>query len=246
MRYILLFLSLSFFTSQLKSQIIINEVNIAGDWVELYNAGTTTIDISSYTLCNFPAYGVISSSAVTLINGSLTMAPGDITVVQWANNISSSGEMGLYEMQGMYTSTSNIQDYVQWGTGNHGRSGTAVSAGVWDSASNYIPTPSNANNSLGLIPGNYMGGTDTDSTDWEEQSPTQGASNMSPSNCPIDEVISGVIPSDTHYASNSITSDGIVGPGMDVTFVAGDNIMLNEGFEVQLNGLFMAMIGSCP
>ena len=82
--------------------------------------------------------------------------------------------------------------------------------------------------------------------DWEEQSPTQGAANMSPSNCPIDEVITGVIPSDTYYASNSITSDGIVAAGEDVSFVAGDNIMLNGGFEVELSAIFEASIGACP
>jgi len=233
--------------NNLQDQIIINEVNIAGDRVELYNAGTTTIDIANYTLCNFPSYAEVSSSAVTLISGSIIMAPGDITVVQWANNISSSGEMGLYEVRGMYTSTSNIQDYVQWGTGNHQRSGTAVSAGVWDSASNYIPAPSNTNNSISLVVGTYNSGLDSNSTNWEEQAPTLGMANASTmANCPVDQDISGIIPQDTFYASNNIMSNGTVAMGDTVLFVAGNEIMLNGGFEVELSGLFEASIGACP
>lgn len=239
--------------NNLQNQIIINELNIAGNWVELYNAGTTTIDITDYTLCNRPRYAEMSDAAVTLLSGSFIMAPGDFTVVQWSD-ISfhgvATGELGLYEVRGMYTSTSNIQDYLQWGMGslfnNGGRDGTAQAAGVWDSTNSFLPVPTDPNNSLGLVVANYMGGTDTDSMDWEEQSPTQGAVNMSPSNCPIDQNITGVIPSDTYYASSNIMSDGIVSMTSSVMFVAGNEILLNEGFEVELSAFFEASIGSCP
>ena len=239
--------------NNLQNQIIINELNIAGNWVELYNAGTTTIDITDYTLCNRPRYAEMSDAAVTLLSGSFIMAPGDFTVVQWSD-ISfhgvATGELGLYEVRGMYTSTSNIQDYLQWGMGslfnNGGRDGTAQAAGVWDSTNSFLPVPTDPNNSLGLVVANYSGGTDTDSTDWEEQSPTQGAVNMSPSNCPIDQNITGVIPSDTYYASSNIMSDGIVSMTSSVMFVAGNEILLNEGFEVELSAFFEASIGSCP
>jgi len=121
-----------------------------------------------------------------------------------------------------------------------------VSAGVWDNASTFLPAPTNPANSLSLVMGPFMGGTDTDSMDWEEQVPTQGAENTPPVNCPTDDVITGNVPSETYYASNSITSAGIVSTGADVTFVAGDNIMLNEGFTVELSAVFEASIGACP
>ena len=74
--------------------------------MELYNAGTTTIDITDYTLCNRPRYAEMSDAAVTLLSGSFIMAPGDFTVVQWSD-ISfhgvATGELGLYEVRGMYT-----------------------------------------------------------------------------------------------------------------------------------------------
>jgi len=237
--------------NNLLNHVIINEVNISDEWVELYNAGTTAIDISSYTLCNFPRYGVVSSNAVTLLSGSLLMAPGDITVVRWANNISpngaTSGEMGIYQMPGMYASTTNIQDYVQWGAPNHGRSSTAVSAGVWDNASTFLPAPTNPANSLSLVMGPFMGGTDTDSMDWEEQVPTLGMDNGSTmADCPIDLDISGTIPQDTFYASNNILSNGTIAMGDTVIFVAGNEIMLNEGFTVELSAVFEASIGACP
>jgi len=95
---------------RLSGQLIINEVNISGNWVELYNAGTTTIDISNYTLCNRPRYRVVSkttdlnaNSGVLLISGSYVMAPGDVTVLEWANISEygpTDGELGLYEMFG--------------------------------------------------------------------------------------------------------------------------------------------------
>ena len=42
------------------------------------------------------------------------------------------------------------------------------------------------------------------------------------------------------------SSDGIVAAGEDVSFVAGDNIMLNGGFTVELSAIFEASIGACP
>ena len=244
--------------NNLQNQIIINELNIAGNWVELYNAGTTIVDISNYTLCNRPRYRVVTGTdpdnrgaGVQLISGSFIIAPGEFTVLEWPD-ISvygpTTGELALYEVFGSFGSSTNIQDYLQWGTGpsNAGRDVTAVSAGIWDSTSSFLPAPTDPNNSLGLIPSNYMGGTDTDSMDWEEQSPTQGAANMSPSNCPIDQNITGVIPSDTYYASSNIMSDGIVSMTSSVMFVAGNEILLNEGFEVELSAFFEASIGSCP
>jgi len=186
--------------AQLTGQIIINEVNIADNWVELYNAGTTTVDISSYALCNRPRYRVVSATnssgsnaGVELISGSLNIGPGEYTVLGW-ENISThgiaTGELGLYAEIGGYTNVSNIQDYIQWGTGTPGtgRDGTAVSAGIWDSTSSFAPAPTNPSNSLALVVGNYTGGTDSDSMDWEERSPTQGAANNLLNHVIINEV----------------------------------------------------------
>ena len=258
MRVIFLLVVAFIMKADLNGQIIINEVNISGNWVELQNVGLDTIDISLYALCNRPRYRVVSATTdagsnagVQVISGSLNMAPGDYTVLGW-DNISfhgtTTGELGLYEQIGGYTNVNNIQDYLQWGTGTPvtGRDGTAVNAGLWDSTSSFVAAPTDPNYSLGLIPSNYSGGTDTDSTDWEEQSPTQGAVNMSPSNCPIDLNITGIIPAGTYYASNNIMSDGIVSMLDTVMFVAGNEIMLNEGFEVELSAFFEASIGSCP
>ena len=200
MRIILILLCFVFTKVDLNSQIIINEVNIAGDWVELYNAGTTTVDISSYALCNRPRYRVVSATTssgsnagVELISGSLNIAPGEYTVLGW-ENISThgmaTGELGLYAQIGGYTNVSNIQDYIQWGTGTPGtgRDGTAVSAGIWDSTSSVVSAPTNPSNSLALVVGNYTGGTDSDSMDWEEREPTQGAVNNLRNQIIINEV----------------------------------------------------------
>lgn len=243
----------------LSSQIIINEIDISGDRVELYNAGTTTIDISNYTLCNRPRYRVVSrttdlnaNAGVLLISGSYVMAPGDFTVLDWANISEygpTDGELGLYEMFGSFGDPNNIMDYVQWGTGptNAGRDDTAVTAGIWDSNTSFVPAPNDANNTIGLAPGNYNSGMDTESMDWEEQTPTFGAANASiMADCPTDQDISGIISQDTYYASNNIMSNGTVAMSDTVLFVAGNEIMLNGGFTVELSALFEASIGACP
>ena len=168
MRIILILLCFVFTKVDLNSQIIINEVNIAGDWVELYNAGTTTIDISSYALCNIPRYSAMTATDVTLISGDFMMEPGSYTVVGWddIDAFVSRGELGLYQSFGNFESSTNIQDYVQWGAANQGRSGTAVSAGIWDNISNFLPAPTNPSNSLSLVVGTYTSGDDSDSMDW--------------------------------------------------------------------------------
>ena len=40
--------------------------------------------------------------------------------------------MGLY-LDGSFDSSSSIVSYVEWGRAGHGRTGTAVAAGIWPS-----------------------------------------------------------------------------------------------------------------
>ena len=72
MRVILLLIVAFVMKVDLNGQIIINEVNISGNWVELYNAGTTTVDISSYALCNRPRYRVVSATTSSGSNAGVS------------------------------------------------------------------------------------------------------------------------------------------------------------------------------
>ena len=115
-------------TSNLLSQIEINEVDGNGT-VELINNGTSAVDISSYWLCNIPAYTQISN--LTVDCGNLNLAAGEIITITGFNSLNENdAELGLYSTNNFGSSTA-IVDYLEWGSTGHGRSSVAVNAGVW-------------------------------------------------------------------------------------------------------------------
>ena len=64
-------------------------------------------------------------------------------------------------------------------------------------------------------------------------------------NCPLDQMINGIIATGIYDAEDFISSDGIVGSSSNVHFRAGNMITLDNGFEVRLNGEFLAEIFDC-
>ena len=72
----LLLLTLSSFS--LNAQVVINEI-FPGGTVELLNTGTSTVDVSSYWLCDFPAYEQLSNSNIQC--GELMLAAGETVTV---------------------------------------------------------------------------------------------------------------------------------------------------------------------
>ncbi|MEK7256785.1 MAG: 3-coathanger stack domain-containing protein, partial [Bacteroidota bacterium] len=64
--------------------------------------------------------------------------------------------------------------------------------------------------------------------------------------CPDNLAINAIpIPSGTYIADQEITSLGTVQNGANVIFKAGNSIVLQSGFEVQLGGLFEVLIQGC-
>ena len=64
--------------------------------------------------------------------------------------------------------------------------------------------------------------------------------------CPSNMAFYGInIPSDIYQVTNNITSNGYVKDGEDVTFRAGFSIDLIAGFDVELNGEFLAVVEGC-
>jgi hypothetical protein len=118
-----------FFGIQSQSQIIINEFQPETNTIELKNIGNTTVDVSSYEACSFPEYNAMDE--LTLVSGTLLMAPGDITVVQGHAMGVADDELGLYTMPS-YTNPDAMLDYVEWGSSGHQRSTVAVAAGIWN------------------------------------------------------------------------------------------------------------------
>ena len=109
--------------------IVVNELN-GSDEVEITNIGDESQDISSYWLCNFPAYTQISNLDI-VCGDDLILEPGEFVTVNAGFDLDpADGEMGLYTTNS-FGSSDAIISYVEWGSTGHVRSSTAVNAGVW-------------------------------------------------------------------------------------------------------------------
>lgn len=129
-------LSLILFISFLitaKAQIRFVEVNTANNTAIIKNFGGSTINISTYQLCDFPTYPVLNTLSV--ISGSLNLSSGSEVEIDFSSAITlntTDGELGLY-INGPFGTASNMRDYIQWGSSPHTRENVANTAGIWTS-----------------------------------------------------------------------------------------------------------------
>ncbi len=63
--------------------------------------------------------------------------------------------------------------------------------------------------------------------------------------CPEELIVTGNINSETYSAISKIESDGNMADGINATFIAGDTISLQAGFELIAGAEFLAEIGDC-
>lgn len=174
--YILLssFLTL-FITPSIFGQVRINEVSIDVDyegqpeWVELYNAGSTEVDVSSWELCTFPAYLNLGTETPVLI-GSTTIQPGEYLVVAYNPLVDSGGEVGLYINDSNFAEPSNMVDYMEYITSGQTRESVAVTAGYWTTSTAVPAVPAGKTYS-------YFEGGATPVENWDAGDPTPGAMN---------------------------------------------------------------------
>ena len=120
----------------------ITSVTFGAPMVVITNVGTETGNLGGHWICQRPSYqelpaidvGPGESVAVSLGGNVFLPPPGTLTIEGQLNigGISaSSGEIGLYSSNS-FGSADAIVSYVEWGDTGHGRSGTAVEAGLWD------------------------------------------------------------------------------------------------------------------
>lgn len=167
MKKVLLVMVLFIGLSNLKAQVVINELMYnGGDMVELKNLGSSPVDVSSWWLCTFPLYNQISS--LTIVSGSTTIPPNGLLVIS-GHTMGADEELGLYTTNS-FSSSSAIVDYVEWESTPHQRSSVAVTAGVWLSGQFLPATPSGSSIEFD--------GSGDNSTDYQIQStPTFGSEN---------------------------------------------------------------------
>lgn len=149
--------------------IVISEVSPAGKkYVELFNAGSASTDVSSYWLCLGPGqYFRVGDLEATL--GTASIASGNFLVVRVPNLSDESGGVGLYTNNEDFSSSDNIMSFVQYGAAGSARESVAVAAEIW-SANEFVPTP---------IVGNSIefDGQGTSASNWHQAYPSFGIEN---------------------------------------------------------------------
>ena len=153
------------------NEISHGEVDFMGstNWVELFNAGDSEVDVAQLILCDFPAYPRIAD--LTVLSGSTTMAAGEYLVLAWTN-IDDDAEVGLYtaDAQGAFGNADLMLDYMQYASAGHRREVTAVEAGVW-TADEFVAL-ANTGESLQFVDNSMVG-----SGNWTSAAATPGAEN---------------------------------------------------------------------
>ena len=113
----------------LNAQVRIKMVDPSNNTVTLHNYGGSTVDVSTYWFCNFPAYAQIS--AMSINSGSTNLSSGaEVNITSSINFSPTNSEFGLYTTNAS-SFTDDMIDYLQWGAASHQRESVAVSAGIW-------------------------------------------------------------------------------------------------------------------
>lgn len=113
------------------SPLVISAVDFDTGMIVITNTGDSDYDLAGHQLCNRPTY--VELPAETLAPGATIEIPtSDLGLSP------ESGEVGLYTARDFGNPEAIIR-YVQWGEGDHGRSATAVEAGIWTSTTDFVP-----------------------------------------------------------------------------------------------------------
>lgn len=232
----------------IERQIVINEIDVTNGWVELHNVSDVTLDVSQLRLCKLPSYPRLSS--LPILTGSTMMAPGSFVVISWPAGIGTTrAELGLYKASGSFSGSNNIIDYVKYGSASPtGRANIAVTAGVWDNDTNFVPYPTSSTRTLQNFNTAANGGNDTNSNHWWDAPATQGMvnacidsyTNMNATR--IDDTESG---SADYETDGNLESVQIIKSGAIVDYDSANCIELLQDFEVEVGAEFLAFIDGC-
>ena len=148
--------------------VVINEVQYGNlNYVELYNNGDVTVDLSMYWLCLGPGnYAQIGT--LTPKTGTIALSSGEFLVLPFEMP-DTEGGLGLYSSN-QFTNAEAIVDFVQWGAANSPRENIAVEADIW-TAGEFVPT-------VGPSASIAYDGEGDEASDWSEAVvPTLGETN---------------------------------------------------------------------
>jgi len=109
--------------------------------VVITNIGDEAGSLGGHWLCQRPQYYefpnvelAAGQSAAVSVGGDVFLPPPGAVVIEGTAFIGpfspAGGEVGFYSSNS-FSNPNDIVSYVEWGSSGHGRSGTAVSAGIW-------------------------------------------------------------------------------------------------------------------
>ncbi len=111
------------------TDLVMSEIS-PGNYIELYNAGSTAVDLStvSHQLCSPFAYAGLSNLAP-----EKTIQPGGFATVPWPPNFSDNAAMGqvMLYVDSRFDNDSSIIDFVCWGSHGPARQPQAEAVGEW-------------------------------------------------------------------------------------------------------------------
>lgn len=101
------------------SEVLFNEVSndVGGEWIEIYNTGSTTIDLSSYKIGDEETSGGTGAAeSMWQFPAGSSIAPGEVQII--ANDADRFntvyGFLPTYETNGTNTSVPNLTIYSTW------------------------------------------------------------------------------------------------------------------------------------
>ncbi len=103
--------------------LVIAAIDFDAGTILIRNDGAEAYDLTGHWLCNRPTYAPLPEETlepgltIEIETAALSVGPSD-------------GEIGLYTSRD-FGNAEAIVRYVEWGNGGHGRSATAVEAGIW-------------------------------------------------------------------------------------------------------------------
>jgi len=222
-------------------KVIVNEVNSIKKHIELYNPDTAAIDISNYSLVNGAVTSSIIGGSVELLNGSLMLDSAAYVVLKWPNIGESIGELALFNGD---TTSGDLIDYLQYGSGTQAHAAKAVTAGVWENVTSFKPAISDSVKSFSLTIGQiFINGEASNATHWLTQFETPSYLNNP---CPSSLELQGSLVEAHYSASDSIKLKGTLSAPKDILIGAGKSVHLNPGLLIESGNVFGVEIGGCP
>ncbi|MEP5601071.1 MAG: hypothetical protein ABJL44_08610, partial [Algibacter sp.] len=117
--------------------VTVTSINPVTDVLTISNPTAGTVDLSNYRLCLGPGT-YVTIGTLTPISGSVNLTAGSDVVLSYDMNAVSGGFSLFSNSNFTSSNAADLISYVQWGAANQLRVDQAVTAGRWDSATNFV------------------------------------------------------------------------------------------------------------